>query len=229
LIPHSAHDVTLPNGLKLLALSRFGETEFIYRELFEQDVYLQHGVALKEGDCVLDVGANIGMFAVSLAQRFSGLKLFCFEPIPPTFAVLTENLRRHPGRGFVIDASPFGLGAETGAFDFTYYENAPGNSTTLPAEKEASKRAIKQELMENGRQHLGWKYALVLLAYPIRGALFDVAIRKLYTPASLRCEVRRLSSVIHDKQIERVDLGSGAGCAAGSGRSPLAPHPSGGH
>jgi len=49
---------------------------------------------VKEGSVVLDVGANIGFFAVPLARVVgeSG-KLFCFEPLPSNFSRLKENLK----------------------------------------------------------------------------------------------------------------------------------------
>jgi hypothetical protein len=91
--------VKLPNGVDMYHL-RKGETDLLYKEMFlEEENYLV-GTAdgplpvltLKPGDTVVDVGANIGMFAMFASQEVAGdLVLHCFEPIPSTYAVLERN------------------------------------------------------------------------------------------------------------------------------------------
>ena len=46
------------------------EASFLYNEIFEQQVYLQHGIAaaLTNGAIVFDVGANVGLFDIFLAR-----------------------------------------------------------------------------------------------------------------------------------------------------------------
>jgi hypothetical protein len=36
------------------------EAAFLYREIFGQQCYLQHGLSVREGDVIVDAGANIG-------------------------------------------------------------------------------------------------------------------------------------------------------------------------
>jgi FkbM family methyltransferase len=42
---------------------------------------------------ILDVGANIGGFAVWAADRWPGCEIFCYEPLPDNFALLKANVR----------------------------------------------------------------------------------------------------------------------------------------
>ncbi len=64
--------------------------------LVEVEEYFDVGASLSRGAVVLDVGANIGAFAIAAAKRCeSDLRLFCFEPVPPLFRALEENLRRN--------------------------------------------------------------------------------------------------------------------------------------
>ena len=45
--------------------------------------YMNHGIEVKPGDTVFDVGANIGMFGMRMAQRCEGdIRILAFEPIP---------------------------------------------------------------------------------------------------------------------------------------------------
>lgn len=46
---------TLPNGLRVQHVSR-QDLVFIYEEVMQQNSYLQHGVELRLGDVVLDMG-----------------------------------------------------------------------------------------------------------------------------------------------------------------------------
>ena len=52
--------------------------------------YERMGCYIREGDVVLDVGANIGLFA-HRAETRGASKVICFEPLTPTFNCLIKN------------------------------------------------------------------------------------------------------------------------------------------
>jgi FkbM family methyltransferase len=91
---------TFPNGLTLETVSS-REAEVLYFEIFEQGSYMKHGIDVRDGATVLDVGANVGAFSVALAQQHRDLRLVLFEPIPDTFAVLRRNAERLLGSAHV--------------------------------------------------------------------------------------------------------------------------------
>ena len=72
-----------------------GEARFLYDEIFETHGYVKHGISLDDRSVVFDVGANIGLVGVYLHRRWPGIRLYCFEPIPETFAVLEANVKLH--------------------------------------------------------------------------------------------------------------------------------------
>ena len=53
---------TLPNGLSVKYVST-QDLRFLYEEVFVQKCYLQHGLQLRPGDTVLDIGAHKGAHA----------------------------------------------------------------------------------------------------------------------------------------------------------------------
>ncbi|QPH54826.1 FkbM family methyltransferase [Pontivivens ytuae] len=55
------------------------------------EYHLDH-VPLADGDRVVDVGANIGDFGLTLVHRQVAVDLTCFEPSPAEFATLERNL-----------------------------------------------------------------------------------------------------------------------------------------
>jgi predicted O-methyltransferase YrrM len=97
-------EITLAGGLKIFYANR-QEVEFLWEEM---PAYFRHGIAIRPGDTVLDVGANIGLFSL-YASRLSHHQatIFAFEPIPTTFEILQRNIERH--RLHNIHAFPFGL------------------------------------------------------------------------------------------------------------------------
>lgn len=48
------------------------EANHIYREVFVEKVYFRHGVRVPAGGCVVDVGANVGLFALQVLQMCGG-------------------------------------------------------------------------------------------------------------------------------------------------------------
>ena len=59
--------------------------DYIFKEVRSAYKDLQ----IKEGDIVLDLGANIGAFAKQASD--SGAKVFCYEPEPNNFVLLEKN------------------------------------------------------------------------------------------------------------------------------------------
>ena len=63
-------------------------------------VYTQHGVELQEGACILDIGANIGLFTLFVVQKLQACTVHALEPLPPIYAVLQANVAAlAPGGG----------------------------------------------------------------------------------------------------------------------------------
>lgn len=85
----------LPNGLEVCYASKY-DVSFLYREIFEEQTYLQHGVNLGEGDVVVDVGGNIGFFALFAAALVgSSGRVITAEPIPTLYDKLGHNINSH--------------------------------------------------------------------------------------------------------------------------------------
>lgn len=85
----------LPNGLEVCYASKY-DVSFLYREIFEEQTYLQHGIHLAEGNVVVDVGGNIGFFAMFAAATIgpSGTVISA-EPIPTLYEKLCYNIISH--------------------------------------------------------------------------------------------------------------------------------------
>ncbi|MFK4467820.1 amino acid adenylation domain-containing protein [Bacillus sp. RC252] len=87
----------LQNGMEVCGFNR-QETDLLYRDHFIEPL---PDITLKEGDCIFDVGANIGMFSLSLASKMDGLQIYSFEPIPAIYEILRKNSRMIGGNTII--------------------------------------------------------------------------------------------------------------------------------
>jgi FkbM family methyltransferase len=80
------------DGLKLALLPRSGESYSFYENIVRR-YYLQNGITLRPGSTIIDIGANIGTFAV-LAGSIVGPtgRVIAFEPVYETFERLKRNV-----------------------------------------------------------------------------------------------------------------------------------------
>lgn len=163
--------------------------------------YLDHGVALHDGDVVFDVGANIGLFGVRAVQRHPGLRVFAFEPVPPIFAVLRENATIF-GEGRLV-ALPCGLSREPGHIEIEYFPNSPALSTAHVdfwdrnpgALRAAVRGSVKHAPPELWYAKLVPSFLAGVIAWHLRRG-----------SARVKCELRTVSAVMREQGLDRVDL-----------------------
>lgn len=178
----------LPNDM-LVASQNRNETSFMYKEIFEEKIYLQHGVTLHDGDCVFDVGANIGMFSLFAGRECRNVKIYAFEPMPPLFETLRTNLALYE-----LDAKVFkcAVAADNRTQEFTYYPNLTLMSGQF-ADLAQDQQVVK--LFESNRHANGWN-----------SELMDEVLDERMTTERFTCQVRRISDVIREHGVERIDL-----------------------
>ncbi len=121
----------LPNGLTVFGLNE-NDTLNVYRDIFEEDCYRLHGVTIKDGDCILDIGANTGLFIVFLNKIGVKARVFAFEPAPATFEVLSQNVALH--NKLPVQIFNVGMARTPGQAPFTYYPRFSNASTFYPDE-----------------------------------------------------------------------------------------------
>jgi len=82
---------------------------------------------LRPGDCMVDVGANIGMVALTAASRVGpNGAVYAFEPHPRTFGYLQENIALNGGSN--VRAFNFAVGEREGTVQFSDIRSDDQNS-----------------------------------------------------------------------------------------------------
>ena len=154
-------------------------------EIAEKRTYLQHGVEVREGDTVLDVGANVGVAAAFFVLECRAGVVHSFEPISPIFEVLRENLAPFPA----CVTHNYGLSDSSHSGTITFYPNVWAMSGTH-ADPEADEASLRRALRNLGASE----------QEAVEGT------RDLFTPATVAAEFRTVSEVLRTESIERVDL-----------------------
>lgn len=109
---------------------------------FSLTSYLMVSRLLRQGilpKTVLDVGANVGQFAVAASKLFPGVKVHSFEPSPSSFKKLCENVSNLPN----VTAYPIALG-DSEREVMLHINEYPQSSSILPltqAHREAFPKA----------------------------------------------------------------------------------------
>ncbi|MGH7824577.1 MAG: amino acid adenylation domain-containing protein [Candidatus Binatia bacterium] len=183
----------LPNGAAVAQLNK-NETDYLYQEIFERQAYLRHGISINDGDCIFDVGANVGLFMLLAHQVCKNPKVYSFEPNPAVFEILSANASLYGPKTKLFN---FGLSKETTTATFTCF---PGFSllSGFYADPAAEKDLVKT-FMTN--QH---KAGAAGMAELLEHA--DEILSERFSPQTFSVPLRTLSSVIQEEQIESVDL-----------------------
>lgn len=190
--------VTLEDGRQVWALNASDAT-VLHHQIFALNSYAGHGIQLRDGACVFDVGANIGLFSLWLSARHPRLDLHLFEPIPAVFAALEKNC---PGASLY----PVGLSDRVGEAEFTWDPLMSSTATMHPGHERAAidragpgawAAAMAADLAKTGPHVPG----------PIaRLAVAALEVGRRLSSKKVRCPLRTVSDVIAEKKLTQIDL-----------------------
>jgi FkbM family methyltransferase len=89
----------------------------LFREIFVHDSYLGNGFYHpRPADTIVDIGANIGAFALLIESRARGARVHCFEPGPETRGLLERNISANGLQEYVA-VHPFAVSDRRGAVE----------------------------------------------------------------------------------------------------------------
>ena len=186
---------SLPNGMAVVQQNK-NETEYQYREIFSQESYLQHGVTLHRDMCVFDVGANIGMFTLFVAERCPGARIYAFEPIAEVCQSLRINAELY---GTDVKVFDYGLADEEREEFFTVYpRQSMMSGSSRHADRAYEKEVIKRSMRYEQPESAGGMELLLAQA--------DELLDKRFEERTEQCRLRNLSTVMRAESIDRIDL-----------------------
>lgn len=184
----------LPNGLLVKGQSK-PEVDALYREIFVDEQYAIPKDLLAGGGCVVDVGANIGMFALYAQLNWQPRTILCVEPVPPIRDLLRANVIDLPG--VVIEESAAGDRSEKAIL--RYYPHCTvmsGRNTDAAADAEAIEAMLEQRASTTG----------ATASESVSRGIRALAQYALSDAEDWPAEVEPLCSMLDRHQIAHVDL-----------------------
>jgi amino acid adenylation domain-containing protein/FkbM family methyltransferase len=185
--PAHAAPYRLPNGMDLFHHNEH-ETKALFEEIFVKRSYLRHGVGLPARGCVIDVGANIGVFSLFVHHLCPEIPIYAFEPAQPVFEILRCNAERHGRR---IKAFDCGLADREKVEDFTYYPFYSTQSGLAALANSEEDARVVGTVLRNA------------------GTGLEVEAEELalgFAAERLSCRFARLSEILRREDIHRVGL-----------------------
>lgn len=158
---------------------------FQIHETMGERAYLRHGVDVRPGDVVFDVGGNVGVAAVFFAAECDAGVVHSFEPVPPLYELLRVNTEPYPA----CVAHPYGLADHTSSATIGYYPTAAAMSG-LYTDPDADAEFVRTCLMNRGKTR----------------EEAELAVSESYPRVMLQCELRTTSDVINALDVDRIDL-----------------------
>ncbi|MBH8554261.1 FkbM family methyltransferase [Nostocaceae cyanobacterium CENA357] len=183
----------LPNNLEI-AYQTKAEADYFYEDIFQNQVYVKHGITLGDRACIFDVGANIGMFTLFMAQHCQNPTIYAFEPAPPLFEILRLNTNLYEVNAKLFN---FGVSNQTKTATFTFYPNSSGMSSFY-ADKEEEKEVLKAIMLNQLETGMTGMDKVMEHA--------DELLEERFKEQHYNCQLKTLSDIISEQNVKSIDL-----------------------
>lgn len=187
----------LPDGTAIADLQA-NETYELFDEIVLRSRYLRGGVEIRDGDLVVDVGANIGLFTLYAAAQARDVRVHAFEPVPAAAEALEKNVSAYGIQAVVERAA---LGRTTGQGEFTHYPKSSLQSG-LYTDPDADEAIVR----EYARRRADGLPPAPLPSQDVVAALAPELHGRLADRQRLTVAVLRLSDWIRERAIDRIHL-----------------------
>ena len=164
------------------------------------DGYLNNIVSINNGDIIIDIGANIGVFGLILSKMFNDLSIYSFEPIIDTYEVLKANADLSKNKKFKAIHS--GVSNKDENIDITYYPNSPAMSTSNPKmwDNNDDLTIALEGSLKNSPDSWWWAKFVPKFLYPY-------LLKKIRNKSKvINCQLRPLSYFIDKYNLDKIDL-----------------------
>lgn len=163
--------------------------------------YFNHGINIKKGDVIFDIGANIGIFGLRSSQIYNNIEIHSFEPIPQIFNVLLKNVELSNNKSFF--AYQMGIGFKSDIISFIYFPNSPALSTPNPELWKNNPNAFKKAVegsIKNSPDSFWWSKLIPNFLIPFIAWYLQKGKKKI------DCKVCTISDIIDSKNINIINL-----------------------
>lgn len=183
------------------------ETWLIHDEIFGERIYERGGVSIRDGDTVIDIGANIGLFLLYATDHFDKLRIVCFEPIPDTFSVLNRNAELVDDTVHNVTLVNKGVWETETTTTFRHLPRFSCSSTMCPDDSDDQRDRALEFTLNAFDQHPNRALSLLLKCLPkfVRVTIAKGLMRYHAKSESIECSLTTISNILRDHDLETVD------------------------
>jgi FkbM family methyltransferase len=200
----------LPDGTPFYCINKM-EMLFCYKEIFDSVAYESSQIKISDGDVILDVGANIGLFLLYISRRAANCTLYAFEPIPRIFSALSQNTPQFKGHD--VRLSCCGLSDQPGEATFTFLRNVTARSTMFPEQSPADTSPESRErelgfMLQTFKQvpNAPLRWSLAALPGFARRRVASGLVKFHAKKRRIKCPLKTLSQIVDENRLDRIDL-----------------------
>jgi amino acid adenylation domain-containing protein/FkbM family methyltransferase len=184
--------MSIDNELVVAYVNR-AETLFMYDEIFKIRLYERLGVHFADGACIVDVGANIGLFSLFSMTRCRAPRLVAIEPLPICAEALRINLERYSA-DFRVHRSA--MSDVRGTSQLRYYHRA----TVMSGRYASGEEAVAM------KTYLANKYGAAAIAETLGETGLQELVDAELEYTELPCELDTLSSLFEREHLSDIDI-----------------------
>jgi FkbM family methyltransferase len=180
------------------------ETDLIYHEIFDDRIYCLGGLTISDGDVVVDIGANIGLFLLFATREAKDLRVLSFEPIPDTFDVLRRNAAELESR---VELFNEGVSKEKGSATFRHLPRFSCSSSMKPDDSDEQKQRAEDFTLNAFEKLDNRFFASAIGVLPKAGKrILARAVNRYHQKAvDVTCKLTSVSDIIRDNQLAKID------------------------
>lgn len=198
-LPKKMSKKRLPNGMEVWQWNN-GETDYLYGEIFKDDLYTSRDVKLEAGATVFDCGANIGMFALYAHHKTGGdVQVHSFEPMPKIYGVLAANARKFGNDH--LHAYQVGLSDAPAQVEFEFHPHFSIWSTSNPDFDKDREARVINDLPAILSSAGTWLPNFLLV--PLSKLMVKFVLNKT---EKVKAELTTLSRMIEKTGVSKIDL-----------------------
>ncbi|MBD3340591.1 MAG: FkbM family methyltransferase [Candidatus Lokiarchaeota archaeon] len=191
--------LVLPNGKEIYYIDELTALD-VYREIFKENIYFKHDIEIKNGDIVFDVGANIGLFSLYIADLVSDLNIYAFEPVEPIFKILKANVA---DLSCNITTYNIGLSKKDETIEFFYYPKVSADSAAVQFDWDYK----VEKYVENYKEAVCKNIPIARIVPKfLRKRVVRAGLKRMYQSEKIQCRLRSLSDIIREEKIEQIDF-----------------------
>lgn len=195
----------LPNGTEVLTNNSF-EADMLIAEIFEHSIYQDGNIRYSEGDTILDIGGNVGLFAHFASQQCDGLLVISCEPIPDIHGLLCKNTESISNAE--IKPLLIGIASSSDPLRFRYTPRFPCASTAFPDLSDGKFDRDVEFTLGTFEQLSSptLRHTLQILPLPIRRLIANWSTRYYNKSIDIECQMTTISDLIDRFDLDRVAL-----------------------